>query len=668
MAGREVSIALAAIPNTGKTTLFNRLTGSNRKVGNWPGVSIQKAVGHFTLGEYDVELIDLPGSYSITPTSEEERIVREFFLNDPPGVILNILDARNLYRGLGFTLQMSHSGLPMVVAVNMMDEARRAGLDLDLEILTEHLGCPVIPVVARTGEGLPSLRQALYDTIRHPEQGRPPHVSWPPVVEAAVADLARKIERKTGPTDLDEGFLALRVLEGDTVAPLEDHPAMAEIRASAAEWRNRVEETTGSAVPAICAQCRFNSARGLVLETTQRKPPLPDALSEKLDRVLLHRWLGLPLFAVIMLIVFQGVYALGTPLQSWLASLFVLVGDGLSQVMSGFPQLLRSFIVDGLWQGLATVASFFPIILLFFLFMSIIEDSGYMARAAFLMDRLMHRLGLDGKGFINLLLGYGCNVPAVMGTRVLSGKHNRIRAMLLIPFTLCSARLQVFVFLSAILFSPVVAPWVVFALYLGSFGAVIGVGLLLKALQIAGPPEPFIMEIPPYRLPTTRTVGLRAGYEVKDFLYRAGTMITIGVVIVWLLTNLPPGVDVAGPTSYAGILGRAFEPLFHPLGIGWQETVALLFGFIAKEIVIGAFALIYGGDLTTQIAANITALQGISFMVFTLLYTPCVATIAAIRAEAHSWKVAAGALGLGLVIAWLAAFAVYQGGRLLGFS
>jgi ferrous iron transport protein B len=518
-----------------------------------------------------------------------------------------------------------------------------------------------VPTVGRTGEGLPSLKEALYEALKHPKQ-RPPYVSQPAVVEAAVADLSRTIERNNTSKGLNEGFLALRALEADPA--FDEHPAMADIRAAAGIWRHRIEDTTGLGVPAVCAQCRFNSARGLVLEATHSKPPLPDALSEKLDRVLLHRWFGLPLFAVIMMAVFQGVYALGAPLQGWLTDLFAWVGGGLESITSGLPDAVQSFIVGGLWQGLATVASFFPIILLFFVFMSIIEDSGYMARAAFLMDRLMHRIGLDGKAFINLLLGYGCNVPAIMGTRVLSGRHNRIRAMLLIPFTLCSARLQVFIFLSAILFKPAIAPWIVFGLYVASFVAVIGVGLFLKALQIAGPPEPFIMEIPPYRVPMARTVALRSWYELKDFLYRAGTLIAIGVVLVWLLTHLPPGVEVASASSYAGQLGHFFEPLFHPLGIAWQQTVALLFGFVAKEIVIGAFALIYQGDLTSQIAAHVTALQGISFMVFTLLYTPCLATLSAIRAEARSWKVTVGALTLGLGLAWTAAFVVYRIGLL----
>ncbi len=337
--------------------------------------------------------------------------------------------------------------------------------------------------------------------------------------------------------------------------------------------------------------------------------------------------------------------------------------------MSMLPGWLTSLLFDGLWRGAGVVVSFFPLIVLFFVFMSLIEDSGYMARAAFLMDRLMHRLGLDGKAFINLLLGYGCNVPAVMGTRILSSRYNRVVSMLLIPFTLCSARLQVFVFLVGVLFTPASAPGVLLALYLASFCAVIGMGLLLRLFRIAGQPEPFIMEIPPYRLPTLHSVLMRSWQEMKDFLYRAATLIVGGVVVVWLLTHMPADQAPASAGTWAGILGRAASPLFAPLGIDWRETIALLFGVIAKEIVIGALAVIYGGaDLGARIAAQVTPLEGLSFMLFVLLYTPCVATVAAIRAESRSWRITLLGLALGLGKAWLASLLLYQGGRALGFS
>ncbi len=365
-------------------------------------------------------------------------------------------------------------------------------------------------------------------------------------------------------------------------------------------------------MPVACARCRFNAARGLVREATHQHPPGPDARSEALDRVLLHLWLGLPL-------------------QELLAHGFDAGGAGLHSIlaMTDLPNWLASLLLDGLWQGVGVVVSFFPLILFFFVFMSLIEDSGYMARATFLMDRLMHRLGLDGKAFINLLLGYGCNVLAVMGTRILSSRYNRIVTMLLIPFTLCSARLQVFVFMTGILFTSAMAPWVLLILYLTSFVVVTVIGLLLRLFRITGQPEPFIMEIPPYRLPILHSVLLRSWQEMKDFFY----------------------------------------PLFAPLGIDWHETIALLFGFIAKEIVIGALAVIYGGaDLSARIASQVTPLQGLSFMLFVLLYMPCVATVAAIRAESQSWRITFLSLVLGLGTAWLASLALYQGGRALGFS
>ena len=661
---RRLVIALSAIPNTGKTTLFNRLTGANQSTGNWPGVSVERRSGRFRLGEFEVELVDLPGAYALSPVSREEQVVRHFFLHEPPDVVLNVLDARNLYRGLGLTLQMAQSGLPMVVAVNMMDEARRTGLMLDLDGLASHLGCRVVPISARTGEGIPQLLDALYETAKSPQPPRLPHISCAPALEEAVKDLARRIERHR-PGRLNQTFLATRLLEDPEDTDL-SHDA--ELIRTARDWRRRVEQATGSDIPVLCTACRLNAARGLALEITRQRPPLPDALSERLDAVLLHRWLGLPLFALAMWLLFQAVFGLGTPLQAGLGAAF----DTGEAWLRGLPLLAemaplwRSFLLDGLWHGVGVVASFFPIIALFFLFMSLIEDSGYMARAAFLMDRLMHRLGLDGKAFISLLLGYGCNVPAVMGTRILAGRRNRLLTMLLIPFTLCSARLQVFVFLAGILFSPRQAPWVLFGLYLGSFAAVVLMGLLARLWRGLGPAEPFLMEIPPYRLPSLRSITLRTWQELKDFLYRAATLIVAGVVLVWLLTHFPAGVPVAGAETWAGQLGQVLAPVFAPLGIHWQETVALLFGFVAKEVVVGALAVIYGSNLTAQIAAHITPLQGISFMVFTLLYTPCVATLAAIHAESRSWRITALSVLLGLASAWLASLLVYRIGLLLG--
>ncbi len=666
-ATKPVTVALAAIPNSGKTTLFNRLTGSSQTTGNWPGVSVEQKSGNFTLGEYTVTLTDLPGAYALSPTTEEEQVVRDYFLHSPPDIILNILDARNLYRGLGLTLQLALSGLPMVVAVNMMDEARRQGISPDFKVLAQHLGVEVIGLSARTGEGMPDLEDALYEVIKHPEKTRSPHISCPPLLEKAFIQLTEAINQSSIDTRLDHTFLAMRLLEEDNQEQWIDNDKISTLTR---QWHKRLRQSLKTSIPVACANCRFNAARGLAMEVLRQQPVIEDKLSKRLDHIFLHRFFGLPIFFLFMFLLFQGVYGLGVPLQELLSIGFDKVGSWLaSQVMTlSLPTWLQSFLFDGLWQGMAVVTSFFPIIALFFLFMSLIEDSGYMARAAFLMDRLMHRLGLDGKAFISILLGYGCNVPAVMGTRILTSSYSRILTMLLIPFTLCTARLQIFVFLTAMFFSPAIAPWIILSLYVCSFAAVILTGLVLKLFRIGGAPEPFIMEIPPYRLPTMRSISLRTWYELKDFLSRAATLIVVGVLIVWLLIHMPADVPPGSATTWAGQLGQLLEPIFQPLGIDWQEIVVLIFGFIAKEIVVGGLAVIYGGtDFAIQMTSHITPLQSISFMLFCLLYTPCVATIAAIWSESRSIRITLLSLVSGLGIAWITSFVFYQTGLLLGF-
>ena len=666
----ELTVAICAAPNTGKTTLFNRLTGANQTVGNWPGVTVAKKSGHFQLDTHQILLDDLPGAYSLTATSLEERISRDYLLNSPPDAIINVVDGGNLYRGLGLTLQLAMSGLPMVVVVNMMDEVRAKRIDIDFNAFSEHLGLPVLPMVARTGEGLIKLKHTLLSVLQQETVEHPPHISFPPVLEEAISDLARKVEHQL-PTGSDQTFIAIRLMEGGESATrvVDRYPILTPLVGDAVAIRQHVEQHLPMDLPTTCAQCRFNSVRGLVQEAVKMPPQLPKDMTARLDRLLMHRYLGLPLFLLIMFILFQGVFRLGTPLQETLAGIFESINNVLrdTSLIQALPKLAQSFLLDGLLAGLGVVLSFVPIIMLFFLFLSIIEDSGYMARAAFLMDRLMHLLRLDGKAFISLLLGYGCNVPAIMGTRILSSRHNRLLAMLLVPFTLCSARLQVFLFLSAILFSATVAPWVVFSLYLLSFFIIILIGLLLRPFRF-GTAEPFIMELPPYRLPLLRTVVLRAWQEIRGFLYRAATLIVLGVVVIWFLTHIPTTAQPGSIDTLAGGIGLFLAPLFEPLGIHWAETVALFFGFIAKEILIGALAVIYGSaNLAATIHTQLSPLQGLSFMVFTLIYTPCVATVAAIRSESRSWRITLLSMGIGLVLAWLASFIMYQVGLLLGY-
>jgi len=669
----EVTVAITAIPNCGKTTLFNRLTGANQTVGNWTGVSVEKKIGRLQLNGFHVKLVDLPGAYSITPSSLEEEIVQDYFLDSPPHLILNVVEAGNLYRGLGMTLQLSTSGIPMVLAVNMMDEARRRGIQINFPAFSEHLGIPVVPLVARTGQGVTELKRVLLEGLQGKGIYRPPLISLPPVLEKAISDLSRQIEGQDGYAPLDESFLAVRLLEGGEAASrlVRRLPSLQPVLRRASAKRTWVEKILGTDLVTNCAQCRFNAARGLVREVTETPGEIPTTLTEKIDNVLIHRLLGLPLFFLIMFVLFQGIFALGTPLQeltgAWIVSLQTWLKN--SPVTAGWPPMLADFLIDGIIEGGGVVVSFFPIIALFFIFLSLIEDTGYMARAAFLMDRVMHALRLDGKAFISLFLGYGCNVPAIMSTRILSSRHSRTLTMLLIPFTLCTARLQIFLFLSGILFAPSIAPLIVFSLYAGSFLIIILAGTILRPFHLGGSPEPFIMELPPYRLPLLRTVGLRSWLEVKDFLYRAAVLIIAGVAVVWFLTHYPGHLPAGSAETLAGRIGKSLAPLFEPIGIHWQESVALIFGFIAKEIVIGAMAVIYGAeaDLAGQISAHLSPLQGLSFMAFTLIYTPCIATLAVIHSESRSWKITASSVLLGLALAWMVSLIFYQGGRLLGF-
>ncbi len=668
---KKITAAIISIPNTGKSTLFNALTGARQAVGNWPGVSVEKKTGRFSINGYEIELIDLPGSYSLTPTTMEEKIVRKFILETPPDLLINIVDARNLYRSLGLTLQLAQSGIPMVVAVNMMDEARRLGITIDVEALSKHIGVPVVPIIARTGEGLGQLVNTLVKIIEGKIKFHTPQIACPILLQNSVHALAMEIKKINPNPKLNEIFIAERLIDHSEPIKIANHSngRDKEIAQKANQTRTQLEKALGMSVPIACAQCRFNSARGLVMETTTAAVTATDEVSKKLDSILLHKYLGIPMFLAIIFLLFQGIYALGTPLQDFIANGFSILQDFLrgSSVFQLLPNFISSLIIDGIVEGVGIVIAFFPIIALFFIFMSLVEDSGYMARAAFLLDHLMHMIGLDGKAFINVLLGFGCNVPAIMGTRILSSQYNRIITMMIIPFTLCSARLQVFLFVAGILFAPTVAPWIIFGFYLFSFVMVILVGLLLKKVHFAGEPEPFIMEIPPYRLPTIKTVALRAWEEMKAFLNRASTLIVLGVIAVWLLTNLPPGAATGSSETWAVKIGQFIEPIFRPIGIEWQQIIALMFGFVAKEIVIGSLAIVYGGDPATQIAQLVTPLQGISFMVFTLLYTPCVATISAIRAESRSWRITFFTIGLGLSLAWMSSFVVYQIGRLLGF-
>jgi ferrous iron transport protein B len=594
-------IAVLGMPNTGKSTFFNRFTGSHAHIGNWPGITVDLMMAEVKLGDELAEVIDLPGIYDLRGFSEDEAVVRCFLEKTPLNLILIILNTTQIDRQMILPLQIKQLGLPAVLLLNMADEANRFGVKVQSELLAQRLGIPVLPISAKYGMGYQKAIATITESLQQHQ------------------DLVQ-VE------GLDKNLLSDRQLAND------------------------LKEILDGAV--------------------QMPLRLADHWTRRLDRILLHPLLGLPIFFGAMYLIFQAIYAIGTPLQKLLGNgLDWFKGIALEPLLSPLPAFIKGFLIDGLYVGLGTVAAFLPVIFLFFLCMAIVEDSGYLSRSAFLMDALMEQLGLDGRSFVMSLMGFGCNVPAILGTRVMRSPSLRMLSMLVIPFSLCSARLNVFLFMSTALFTPDQSSKVIFSLYLFSFAAALLTAALFKGKFPSQ--EPLVLELPPYRLPTMKQILIRAWCEVKHFWIWSRKFIIFGVIAIWLLNNLPTDVPTASAQTLSGMIGQALQPLFAPLGINPQMTIALFFGFIAKEIVLGGLSVIYGqadgGNLAGAIAQQIDWVQGYSFMLFTLLYVPCLSTIAVIKSESKSVKFAMLSVGWSLGLAWIASFVFYQGARALGF-
>jgi len=592
-------IALLGMPNTGKSTLFNRMTGASARVGNWPGITVELLAGKIVLGSDMVEIIDLPGIYDLHGFSEDEQVVRHFLHDNVPDLALIVLNATQIERQISLLLQLKQINLNMVVLLNMADEAKKLGITIDTMKMSEALGVPVFLLSAKYGSGYADTLKAVTKALRYNTPGLAEH-------------LRGQLE-----TDSQIELEMVRVLQHSVQVPVR----------------------------------------------------LPDNLTDQLDRLVLHPWLGLPLFFGIMYLLFQAIFLFGQPLQTGVNDLFAWLRNiAIIPLLADLPVSVQGLFLDGIYNGLATVAAFVPLIVLFFLFMAIVEDTGYLSRAAFLMDALMAKMGLDGRSFVMLLMGFGCNVPALMGTRVMRSRSMRLLTMLVIPFSLCSARLQVFVFITAALFSPKTAPLVLFSLYLFSFASAILTALIFK--RYLPNSEPFVLELPPYRFPTLRQLMLRGWVEVYHFIHRASKFIVAGVVLVWLLTHLPPSAAPASAGTFAGMTGAWLHPLFKPLGITPELTIALIFGFVAKEIVIGSLAVIYGlggQALSNSLALHLDWVQAYSFMLFTLIYTPCLSAMATMRSESKNAGFMAFSIAWSLVLAWLASFAFYQCARAFGY-
>ncbi len=674
---RQMTLALAGNPNSGKTTVFNNLTGARQHVGNWPGKTVEKKEGRFTFDGQEIQVVDLPGAYSLGAYSEDEIIARDYILLEDPDAVINVIDATNLDRNLYMTVQMLEMGARVVLALNMYDEVQSRDIKIDLPELAKRLCLPVLATIATRKEGMKELVAAA---LHHSGNGcgAPLKIGYGAVAEAEISALSQQLQ--TLPTlaaKFNPRWLAIKLLEGDEniVQVMGKYADVSPLVSLAADASAHLEETTGEDAASLFAAKRYEYISKVLDKVVVRPPEAAEklSLSDRIDRVVTHRVWGIPIFLLAMLAVFQFTFAVGGVFTGWVESLFEWFGGAVSAGLASIsaPAILVSLTVDGIISGVGSVLVFLPNILLLFLAISIMEDSGYLARAAYIMDRFMHSLGLHGKSFIPLILGFGCNVPAIMATRTLANRNDRLITILINPLMSCTARLPVYVLFTGALFSAYQGI-VIFSLYvLGLFLAIL-VGVLLKKIFFKGEISHFVMELPPYRVPTLRSTVTNMWDRSSSFIRKAGTIIVVAVILVWVLASLPWGVAYASETSILGRLGSFFTPIFAPAGFGnWEASVALIFGVVAKEIVVGTLGVVYGAEgagLTTAIAQSWLPLSAFAFMAMTLVYIPCVATIGAIKKETNSWRWTAFAVGYSLVLGWVVAVAIYQIGRLIGLG
>lgn len=673
----EYVVALAGNPNSGKTTLFNSLTGARQHVGNWPGVTVEKKEGQFIFEGKVIKTVDLPGTYSLGAYSEDEAVARDFIIFERPDVVVNIVDATNLERNLYLTSQLLEMGANVVLALNMWDEAKAKQIEINTEQLSVLLGIPVVRTIATKNKGREELvQQALKAALREKRESF--YINYGKEVEEALISLEEQIKSEEGIVNkFNPRWLAVKILEGDkeAVRCLDNYNGMDRLMKIRSEAVKRLEGMWGEDIEAIIADRRYGFISGVVKETVKRQRSAEErlTLSDKIDRIITNRYLGIPIFLLAMYLVFQFTFVVGDPMIGWIEALFEWFGGIINTVLenTNVPELITSLIVDGIIGGIGSVLVFIPNIFLLFFAISLLEDSGYMARAAYIMDRFMHSLGLHGKSFIPMIIGFGCNVPAIMATRTLENKSDRLITILINPLMSCSARLPVYVLFAGAFFSANQGI-VIFSLYILGIILAIAMGVLLKKLVFKGETSHFVMELPPYRVPTLRSTFIHMWDRGSSFIRKAGTIIFAVVVLIWVLSSLPAGVEYASQESLLGRIGSFVAPVLKPAGFGtWEAAAALVFGILAKEVVVGTLGVIYGvGEkgLTDIIAQTWTPLSAYAFMVMTLIYIPCIAAIGAIKRETNSWGWTAFAIGYSLVLGWLMAVIVFQVGSILGLG
>ena len=667
-----INVALVGNPNSGKTSIFNAVAGENEHVGNYSGVTVDAKTGSFNYKGYRINITDLPGTYSIAAYSPEEIYVRRHLFDKMPDIIINSVVASNIERNLYLTTELIDMNLRTVVALNMYDELLASGAQINYEHLGAMIGIPVVPVIAKTGKGLDKLLDIVIElfegrnsTIRHI------HINYGNTIEGELAPLSEELHKADDlPYQFPVRYWALKLLEQDkeVTNQLQHCLALPHWQSIAAKSAKRVQQRLNIDVETAISDAKYGFINGALQETYTAGSKDTNKQTRRIDRLVANRWLGFPIFIFVMWVMFATVFQLGTYPQEWIEELFAFLGN---QATTLLPQgLLQDLVVNGIIGGVGSVAVFIPQILILYLFISLMEDSGYMARAAFIMDRLMHKMGLHGKSFIPMLMGFGCNVPAIMATRTIESRSSRIITILVTPFMSCSARLPVLVLFAGAFF-PNHAPLILISLYILGIIVAVLTARLLRSTRFKKDETPFVMELPPYRLPTLQATLRHMWDKCEQYIRKIGTTILVATIAIWFLSYFPrpaegtqPGTDNYS-SSYIGMMGRAIEPVMKPLGQNWRSSVAILTSIPAKELVVSTFGVLYSSDTEEGIeedlkeSGDFTPRSAAAFLVFILLFFPCIATIATIATETGSRWWALFSIAYNTAVAWIAGYIVY---------
>lgn len=689
-----IDIALVGNPNCGKTTLFNVASGSHERVGNFSGVTVDSKEAELKHRNYHFNITDLPGTYSLTAWSPEELFVRRHIMERVPDIVVNVVDASNLERNLYLTTQLIDMDIRVVMALNMYDEFEKSGNQLDYKALGELLGIPVIPLVSSRGIGISELFDRLIEVFEDRDPVvRHVHINYGTEIERSITAIQQTVRKDRALTDrFSSRFISIKLLEkdADVMASLESSRLRDAILHTADVEIRRIESYFREDSATLTTDAKYGFIAGALKETmvVNRRPARERSLSEKIDSILTHKFIGFPLFILFLWLMFQSTFTLGGIPQDWIDSLVGWTGVQAGSIMPDGP--LKDLLINGIISGVGSVIVFLPNILILFFFISLMEDTGYMARAAFIMDKLMHKIGLHGQSFIPLIMGFGCNVPAIMVTRTLKDRNDRLLTMLINPFMSCSARLPVYILIAGAVF-PRHAGTVIFGLYLTGIVLAIVISLILKKLLFKSQEAPFVMELPPYRMPTLRVIMRHMWEKAKQYLSKMGGIILIAVILIWALEYFPGGHRVSPEErleqSYIAKIGKTIEPVIEPLGFDWRMGVSLITGAAAKEVVVSTMGVLFHtshlegddqpGNLSRQLVTAthdhgrlkgqklLTPLSAASFLLFILIYMPCVAVVATVSRESGSWKWALFLITYTTALAWVLSFIVYQAGSLL---